>query len=640
MILKKRRRIDNTLSLENTRIENGSAGFRASFSLNANPEAASSNAALSRNTAASSPPVTAADQLVHITSGGHTLSWSLTGRVRTPAGAFQASAGEQDAAAQPNVLENTGPVTGPMPLYAVREQNLRSDSVAEIETEEQAEDETEYEKTVVKKAVSSILYENAMGNGIDVRYTVAPYSVKEDIILREKTVFHSYTMHVDANGLTAVKTEDNRVEFRNAENQMVFTLKTPYMYDAADAISGDIEIAVVQEGEDCTITYTPDSAWLNDEARVYPVTIDPESTSRYHAVSDTYVHEGDGSCCSGVTPSTYGRLYIGKKGGRVHRAYLKIETLPSVPAGSYIEASTLYAQCYAGTSTSKPFSLNKVTASWWNASTLGWNPQPSSTDIQANVNRNTSTNVIAFTNCRDTVARMYNGNMENNGFMIHYTDETQNDYNSIYSYENSNTSGHPYLWVQYRAPANIANGTYYIRNKNSGLYLDVPNWGGSGTGLKQYSFNAGTNQKWKIEKQSNGLYTFKPMHNTNLAMDVYNALDQDGAAVWTYTANGSAAQEWYIIPNLYNTYRIVSRCSNGWRGLVVSGASKAEGAEVFQYTYTVTENTNDNWYLEPTAHKVFSTIGITDAGHDHTSYMDRLCYPLLTAPRRPFPPLH
>ena len=149
---------------------------------------------------------------------------------------------------------------------------------------------------ILKKAVSSILYENAMGNGIDVRYTVAPYSVKEDIILREKTVFHSYTMHVDANGLTAVKTEDNRVEFRNAENQMVFTLKTPYMYDAADAISGDIEVAVVQEGEDCTITYTPDSAWLNDEARVYPVTIDPESTSRYHAVSDTYVHEGDGSC--------------------------------------------------------------------------------------------------------------------------------------------------------------------------------------------------------------------------------------------------------------------------------------------------------------------------------------------------------
>ena len=188
-------------------------------------------------------------------------------------------------------------------------------------------------------------------------------------------------------------------------------------------------------------------------------------------------------------------------------------------------------------------------------------------------------------------------------------------------------SGHPYLWVQYRAPANIANGTYYLRNKNSGLYLDVPNWGGSGTGLKQYSFNAGTNQKWKIEKQSNGLYTFKPMHNTNLAMDVYNALDQDGAAVWTYTANGSGAQEWYIIPNLDNTYRILSRCSNGWRGLVVSGASKAEGAEVFQYTYTVTENTNDDWYLEPTAHKAFSTIGITDAGHDHTSYMDRLSNP-------------
>lgn len=154
-----------------------------------------------------------------------------------------------------------------MPLYAVRGPNLRSDSVAEIKTEEQAEDEAEYEKSVVKKAVSSILYENAMGNGIDVRYTVAPYSVKEDIVLREKTVFHSYTMHVDANGLTAVKIEDNRVEFRDAEDQMVFTLKTPYMYDAADAVSGDIEVAVVQKGEDCTITYTPDSAFTRPAQR-------------------------------------------------------------------------------------------------------------------------------------------------------------------------------------------------------------------------------------------------------------------------------------------------------------------------------------------------------------------------------------
>ena len=126
----------------------------------------------------------------------------------------------------------------------------------------------------------------------------------------------------------------------------------------------------------------------------------------------------------------------------------------------------------------------------------------------------------------------------------------------------------------------------------------MPNWGGSQTNLKQYDFNGGTNQRWVIQRQSNGLYVLKPSHNTNLAIDVYNALDQDNVNIWAFTANNSAAQEWYIIPNGDGSCRILSRCSNGWRALVVQSASSSVGANIIQHTYTAGGNTNDDWYLE------------------------------------------
>lgn len=179
--------------------------------------------------------------------------------------------------------------------------------------------------------------------------------------------------------------------------------------------------------------------------------------------------------------------------------------------------------------------------------------------------------------------------------------------------------------MQYRAPANIANGTYYIRNKNSGLYLDVPNWGGSQTNLKQYDFNGGTNQRWVIQRQSNGLYVLKPSHNTNLAIDVYNALDQDNVNIWAFTANNSAAQEWYIIPNGDGSCRILSRCSNGWRALVVQSASSSVGANIIQHTYTAGGNTNDDWYLESADRIAELTVySLPQGGHAWITIKNRL----------------
>ena len=596
--------IDNTLVSENNRIENNSESFHTSFSETANPVAVlSANAGelLSNNVADNSE-----SQLVSIESGEHRLSWSLS--AASMLNTQQAGQLQQQGC----VLENTSndsPVLyqseqfiGALPAKHLYQHSLSSLSEAEIKNNiNSQQEETNYQKTIATKAVSSVLYQNAFGDKVDLQYTVAPSKIKEDVILRESSAFRSYTMNVDTNGLTAVKSENNTVEFLKTDGTSVFTIQTPYMYDSADECSYDIDIIIEQTGNIASVTYTPDSNWINSGERVYPITIDPSvqavSSLNRSSISDTYVHEGNGSCCSGINPSTHDRLYIGRKGNRIHRAYFKINTLPTIVSGSYINQAEVYAQCYNGTTTSKPFSINKVTSSW-NDSTLGWSPQPASTDIQGGVERNTNYNVIQFNNCRAAIASLYNGNMANNGFMIHYTSETDNDYNSIYSYENANTSGCPYMVIYYTSPAGIATGTYYIRNKHSGHYLDAENKGGSGTNVLQYAFNGSTNQQWKIERQSNGLYVLKAVYNTGLALDVNNASESNSANIQVYNFNNSSAQQWYIIENNDGGYRILSRCSNGQKCVTVQNASTASGANVFQYDYTDNAGENDEWYLE------------------------------------------
>ena len=520
------------------------------------------------------------------------------------------------------VLYQSEQFIGALPAKHLYQHSLSSLSEAEIKNNiNSQQEETNYQKTIVIKAVSSVLYQNAFGDKVDLQYTVAPGKIKEDVILRENSAFHSYTMNVDTNGLTAVKSENNTVEFLKTDGTSVFIIQTPYMYDSADECSYDIDIIIEQTGNIASITYTPDSNWINSGERVYPITIDPSvqavSSLNRSSISDTYVHEGNGSCCSGINPSTHDRLYIGRKGNRIHRAYFKINTLPTIVSGSYINQAEVYAQCYNGTTTSKPFSINKVTSSW-NDSTLGWSPQPASTDIQGGVERNTNYNVIQFNNCRAAIASLYNGNMANNGFMIHYTSETDNDYNSIYSYENANTSGCPYMVIYYTSPAGIATGTYYIRNKHSGHYLDAENKGGSGTNVLQYAFNGSTNQQWKIERQSNGLYVLKAVYNTGLALDVNNASESNSANIQVYNFNNSSAQQWYIIENNDGGYRILSRCSNGQKCVTVQNASTASGANVFQYDYTDNAGENDEWWLIP-IDQVCLQIGIYSSSYEAPS---------------------
>ncbi len=326
--------------------------------------------------------------------------------------------------------------------------NMSEDAVVVIDNSSSARDTDESTSMLyANKAQSKIYYYDAFGkdSAMDVTYKVTHNKVKEDIIINKKTDFSSLNVHVNSGALVPRLCEDNSIEFVNSDGNVIFTLCKPYMYDAAGEVLYDIAIDINGVKNGYSISYTPNHEWMNDPQRVYPIVLDPTviSSSYQSNYIDTYVHEGD----SAGDHTTETKLYFGLKNSQIHRSYLKILQLPSIPANSTICEATLWAKVTSGTTTSAPLSIYKVTTPW-DINTISFANQPTSTLLEDNVPCDLNGLQVNF-NVINSIALINSLTFVNHGFMIQYTDEAYNDYNCIYSSECGYTSRLPLLTIKY-----------------------------------------------------------------------------------------------------------------------------------------------------------------------------------------------
>ena len=108
----------------------------------------------------------------------------------------------------------------------------------------------------------------------------------------------SWSLPVKTKGLTARAEPDGSVSFVDAKNVVASQLAAPKAWDAVvDPKSGErssaapVKLSVVQKGiGKAVVTMTPDQVWLNDPARVFPITIDPTyASANVGTIFDTYV---------------------------------------------------------------------------------------------------------------------------------------------------------------------------------------------------------------------------------------------------------------------------------------------------------------------------------------------------------------
>lgn len=137
--------------------------------------------------------------------------------------------------------------------------------------------ENNIEKTISSKN-SSVWY-RSLFNGCDINVEIKPTSIKENIVLNNKEAAnHTFTYYIKTNGLIADLCDDNSIKFVDEEDNIIFFMPAPFMFESEcnNVQSYDIDISLEKYQNGYLMSYTPSKEWILSEERNFPVTIDPD----------------------------------------------------------------------------------------------------------------------------------------------------------------------------------------------------------------------------------------------------------------------------------------------------------------------------------------------------------------------------
>ncbi len=147
--------------------------------------------------------------------------------------------------------------------------------------------------------------------------------------------------------------------------------------------------------------------------------------------------------------------------------------------------------------------------------------------------------------------------------------------------------------------AEITEGVYYLKNVNSGLYLDIANGQSTdGANVQQYTYNGSSAQKFKIVSAGNGYYKLLTgCSDYAQAVDVSGKKTADGTNILTWTSGSGTNQQFKFVAADDGSYGILTRITGDASALDVANMSTTKGANVQQYSYW--GGAGQRWYLEP-----------------------------------------
>lgn len=380
---------------------------------------------------------------------------------------------------------------------------------------------------------NQIEYQNVFDN-ISTTYSVGENFVKEDIIINkkpEKGLPQTFSYQLSLENLTYEQI-NNQIHLKDAKSgELVYVIEAPFMYDAykpvgfqsidgtnsipEEAKSYNITLKTRKENNTLWIDLTPDTAWLQDTKRQYPIVIDP-TIVRIQGNSkmvDTTIRKkfptqtGGNDTELGTGTATDGNIV---------RSLLKFDVTP-IPEKSIIMSAdvSLYLS-----STNDPTPINlsmhamkrswdENTATWNNYSTAGgwttvggdYNTTPLSTVTGvSSVPSNVEEGIKRWSIPTSMVSGWLYNPESNLGLLLKSTSESTMIYKKFISSESTTNplAYKPKLVVTYKTPNrlgledywdyathDISNGSNYVNlgtNNNVVQYTDFSlfNYGGFG----------------------------------------------------------------------------------------------------------------------------------------------------------------
>lgn len=143
---------------------------------------------------------------------------------------------------------------------------------------------------------SEAVYRDALPH-VDVRLTVRDNGVKEDLVLKSRSAPRRFVFPLTLDGLSAsLDSANNSVALSDAEGNVALRIPPGWMEDSnynprsdESPKSDGVRYALVPHAQGSALEVTLDDAWLDDPARVYPVTVDPTTADYIAGQDDTYV---------------------------------------------------------------------------------------------------------------------------------------------------------------------------------------------------------------------------------------------------------------------------------------------------------------------------------------------------------------
>lgn len=300
--------------------------------------------------------------------------------------------------------------------------------------------------------------------GVDLELTAQPGGVKEAIVLDSAAAPSSFEFPLALDGLSAQLGADGSVEYRDGSGVMEAVTPAGYMEDSAfgpgvGVQSTGVAYSLVDRAGTTVLRVELDEAWLADPARVYPVVVDP-TTSTIDPVAvdadDTYVLEGS----SPTDRSAHTDLRVGDSGTGVARSYLHFSDLDDFDGMNVYDATLELTQFGSNTCAAGAVEAYAVTDEWAGDEVLefpGPVADPEAADLVAIDWHSGSTGFGAPSGCAASgtvqihltrgADNWTNGEWDNLGIMLAAADEeTTNGYRRFHSADGATAPVLQVLW--------------------------------------------------------------------------------------------------------------------------------------------------------------------------------------------------
>ena len=303
-------------------------------------------------------------------------------------------------------------------------------------------------------------------------YVLIGNHVNEYIVIKEKLENYKFTYRINVEGLTASKDEDGGILFTDEDDEIIYSIPAPFMYDNDGVYSDAVYYDLAEADGAYILTVQADENWFKEDGRAFPVTIDPDlyvGEYREGEVYDTHYRSYTPNQSRAEEQTMYcGFSHYIKEG--IMKMAIRLKNLPHVPNSAIIidarlnllQLSSNNGSYFAGNTpidlgakmiTGYGINGNNETTQWTD---LVWNSNVMTEDAfldYRTASLDTCATILSW-NITEAAVKWYSGTI-NQGIEISTIENYSNThYVKFYSSENPNTGYYtatmPMFKISYR----------------------------------------------------------------------------------------------------------------------------------------------------------------------------------------------